>query len=94
MKPASTTIVSAWAMSLSAWLAMTTAIATAIGPVGPEIPVLVPPNADAKKPTATAPYSPAITPRPDATPKASASGNATTAAVNPPKASPRSVCRL
>ncbi len=90
MIPAITTMVRACSM-LSAWPAMTTAMATAIGPVGPEITVLVPPKVAAKKPTATAPYSPAIAPRPDATPNASASGSATTAAVSPPKTSPRSV---
>ena len=93
MAPAITTMARACSM-LSAWLEMTTAIATAIGPVGPEITFLVPPNTAAKNPTATAPYSPAIAPRPEATPKASASGSATTADVSPPKTSPRRVCRL
>ena len=55
MTPAITTIVSAWAMSPSAWLARITAIATAIGPVGPEITVLVPPNTAAVSPPKTSP---------------------------------------
>ena len=70
-----------------------TAIATAIGPVGPEICDRVPPNTAAKNPTAMAPYSPATAPRPEATPNASATGSPTTAAVTPPNKSPRSVCR-
>ena len=53
-----------------------------IGPVGPEICAGVPPNSDANRPTQTAPYSPAIGPAPDATPKASANGKATIAAVS------------
>ena len=40
---------------LRAWLVTTTAIATAIGPVGPDICDRVPPNTAAKKPTAIAP---------------------------------------
>ena len=43
----------------------------------------------AKKPTQTAPYNPAIGPAPEATPKASARGNETIAAVKPPNKSPR-----
>ena len=42
-------------MRLDAWLVSTTAIATVIGAVGPEICERVPPNTDAKKPTAMAP---------------------------------------
>ena len=57
----------------------------AIGPVAPDIRDL----AAAKKPTDTAPYKPAMGPRPEATPKASAKGSATTEAVRPPKRSPR-----
>jgi hypothetical protein len=57
---------------------------TTIGPVGPETLVGVPPNSAAKKPTKMAPYMPAIGPSPEATPKASASGIATTPAVRPP----------
>ena len=41
-----------------------TAIATAIGPVGPDICERVPPNTAAKKPTAIAPYMPASAPKP------------------------------
>ena len=48
------TIVNAWAR-LSAWVATTTAIAMAMGPVGPDICDRVPPNTAAKKPTAIAP---------------------------------------
>ena len=76
---------------LPAWLVTMTAIATAIGPVGPDICDFVPPNTAAKNPTATAPYIPAIAPSPDATPNASDTGNPTTAAVTPPKMSPRNV---
>ena len=43
------------AARLSAWRVTTTAIATAMGPVGPEIWERVPPNTAAKKPTAMAP---------------------------------------
>ena len=50
------------------------AITTVIGPVGPEICDGVPPNNAAKKPTNIAPYSPAIGPAPEETPKASANG--------------------
>ena len=90
MTPAMTTIVNA-SVRLAAWLVTMTAIATAIGPVGPDIWDFVPPNTAAKKPTATAPYIPAIAPSPDATPNASDTGNPTTAAVTPPKRSPRNV---
>ena len=77
---------------LSAWLVTMTAIATDIGAVGPDICERVPPNTATKKQTEIAPYIPAIAPRPDATPKARASGSPTTAAVTPPKRSPRRVC--
>ena len=40
---------------LAARLVTMTAMATAIGPVGPDIWDRVPPNIDAKKPTAIAP---------------------------------------
>ena len=43
-------------------------MATAIGPVGPEISAWVPQNNEANSPTATAPYRPAMTPNPDTTP--------------------------
>ena len=69
------------------------AMATVTDGAGPEITVRVPPNAAAKKPTATEPYSPAAAPNPDATPKARANGNETTVAVSAPDRSPRSVCR-
>ena len=72
---------------------MITAIATAIGAVGPEICERVPPNTAAKNPTAMAPYRPAAAPNPDATPNASDTGSATTAEVSPPNRSPRSVSR-
>ena len=52
--PAMMTMVNA-AARLSAWRVTTTAIATAMGPVGPEIWERVPPNTAAKKPTAMAP---------------------------------------
>ena len=42
-------------MRVDAWLVTMTAIATVMGPVGPEIWDLVPPKTDAKKPTAIAP---------------------------------------
>ena len=67
---------------------------TVIGPVGSEIKVGVPPNKAAKKPTQTAPYNPAIGPAPEATPKASARGNETIAAVKPPNISPRKLSKL
>ena len=54
MKPASTTTVKASAR-LDAWLVTMTAMATVMGAVGPEICARVPPNTDAKKPTAIAP---------------------------------------
>ena len=88
-----TTIVKASARD-SAWVVTMTAMATAIGPVGPEICERVPPKTAAKNPTAIAPYSPATAPRPDASPNASPTGSPTTAAVTPPKRSPRSTCAL
>ena len=69
--------------------AKTPAKTTIIGPVGPEICEGVPPNRAAKKPTNIAPYTPAIGPAPEASPKARARGSATTPAVRPPKMSPR-----
>ena len=68
---------------------MTAVITTVIGPVGSEINVGVPPNRAAKRPTNTAPQRPAVAPAPLATPKARAIGKAITAAVTPPKRSPR-----
>ena len=65
------------------------ATTTVMGPVGPVICVGVPPNNAAKKPTIIAPYRPGKGPNPEATPNAKARGSATTAAVNPPKKSPR-----
>ena len=53
-RPAMMTMVNA-AARLSAWRVTTTAIATAMGPVGPEIWERVPPNTAAKNPTAIAP---------------------------------------
>jgi hypothetical protein len=64
-----------------------------MGPVGSEMRVGVPPNKAAKKPTQTAPYSPPRGPTPEATPKARARGNETTAAVTPPKMSPRKLLK-
>ena len=93
IRPVRITIVKT-SVRLSACVVTMTAIATAIGPVGPEICDFVPPNTAAKKPTAIAPYSPATAPSPDATPKASATGSPTTAAVTPPKTSPRKTRRL
>jgi hypothetical protein len=69
-------------------LAITAVITTVIGPVGSEIRLGVPPKRAAKRPTSTAPQSPAAAPAPEATPKASAIGSETTAAVTPPKRSP------
>ena len=69
--------------------AKTPAKTTIIGPVGPDICDGVPPNRAAKKPTNIAPYTPAMGPAPEASPKARARGSATTPAVNPPKMSPR-----
>ena len=66
---------------------------TVMGAVGPEICDRVPPNTEAKKPTAIAPYRPAAAPMPEAMPKPSATGNATTMEVTPPKMSPRRVAR-
>ena len=60
-----------------------------MGAVGPEIWVGVPPKKAAKKLTKMAPYSPAVGPRPELTPKARAKGRATIPAVSPPKKSPR-----
>ena len=91
-RPPSITTVRA-SVRLDAWLAMITAMATAMGAVGPDIWDRVPPNTAAKKPTAIAPYRPAAAPSPDATPKASDTGNATTVEVIPPKRSPRNVSR-
>ena len=91
--PAMTTIVNA-SESVSAWVVTMTAMATAIGPVGPEICDRVPPKTAAKNPTAIAPYSPATAPRPDASPNASPTGRPTTAAVTPPNTSPRNACAL
>ena len=54
MRPAMMTMVKA-AARLSAWSVTTTAMATAIGPVGPDIWERVPPKTAAKKPTAMAP---------------------------------------
>ena len=76
-----------------AWVVTMTAMATVIDGVGPDICDLVPPNADAKKPTAMAPYNPAAAPRPDAMPKANATGSATTVEVSPPNRSPLKVLR-
>ena len=91
--PANIIIVKAISTLFSALLAdtpaKTVAITTVIGPVGPEICEGVPPKRAAKKPTKIAPYNPAIAPAPEETPKASARGKATTAAVMPPKRSPR-----
>ena len=70
-----------------------TATATVMGAVGPEICERVPPNTDAKKPTAIAPYRPAAAPIPEAMPKASAIGSATTMDVRAPKRSPRKVSK-
>ena len=74
-----------------AWVVTMTAMATVMEGAGPEMTVRVPPNSAAKKPTAIAPYRPAAAPMPDATPKESAKGRATTVEVTPPKISPRSV---
>ena len=70
---------------------MTAVNTTVIGPVGSDISVGVPPKSDATRPMITAPQSPAAAPAPEATPKARAIGNATTAAVTPPKTSPRTL---
>ena len=92
MSPASTTTAKA-SPSVEACVVTMTAMATVMGAVGPEIWKRVPPNTEAKKPTAITPYRPAAAPRPDATPKASDTGSATTAEVRPPKMSPRRVRR-
>ena len=82
------TIVKASAM-LSEWAATMTAMATVIEPVGPDMSPRVPPNTAAKKPTEIAPYIPAAGLRPAARPNANATGRLTTAAVMPPRMSPR-----
>ena len=93
--PASTTTVKAIARAVprsGIWLVklrITAVNTTVIGPVGSEISVGVPPKREATRPMITAPHKPAAAPAPEATPKASAMGRATTAAVNPPKRSPR-----
>ena len=91
--PPITTMVSA-SVRVPACVVTMTAMATVIDGVGPEICDRVPPNTAAKKPTDMAPYKPAMGPRPEATPNASASGSATTEAVMPPKRSPRRFRRL
>lgn len=68
--------------------AITTILSAVMGAVGPEICVLVPPKRAAKKLKKIAPYNPAVGPRPEETPKASANGNAIIPAVIPPKTSP------
>jgi len=82
-RPPSMTTVKAIAGLPAYWVTIA-AMTTVMGPVGPEICDGVPPNTEAKNPMAMAPYRPAMGPAPDATPKASASGSATTAAVRPP----------
>ena len=62
MRPAMMTMVKASAR-VSAWVVTITAMATAMGPVGPEICDRVPPKTAAKKPTAIAPYMPASAPK-------------------------------
>ena len=83
----------AMAVSLSGAVAVKLKITevntTVIGPVGSEIKVGVPPKRDAPKPMITAPHSPGAGSPVAATPKARAIGRAITAAVTPPKASPR-----
>ncbi|MCY1376499.1 hypothetical protein D9M69_639920 [compost metagenome] len=59
-----------------------------MGAVGPLICGWVEQNSEAKKPIKMAPIRPAPAPRPDCSPKASASGRATIPAVIPPKKSP------
>ena len=92
------TTVKAMAKPLSGLLAIrvvtTAAIITVIGPVGSEIRVGVPPNRAANKPIIIAPYRPASGPTPEATPKVSAKGRETIAAVTPPKISPRRLLLL
>src|SRR3546814_8683434 len=61
-----------------------------IGPVGPDTCDEVPPNTDAKRPVAIAPYRPMAGPRSETTPNARASGNATIVAGTPPNKSTRS----
>ncbi len=53
---------------LPAWFVTMTAMATDIGPVGLDMRHRAPPNTAAKKPTAIAPYIPAIAPKPEVTP--------------------------
>ena len=77
----------------SAYRVTITAMATDMGPVGPETCDLEPPKTEAKKPTATAAYNPGRGPSPLATPKANATGNPTTAAVTPPNRSPLKASR-
>ena len=62
-----------------------TILTAVIGAVGPDIWVDVPPNSAAKKLKKIAPYSPALGPKPELTPKARARGKATIPAVKPPK---------
>ena len=76
-----------------AWVVTMTAMATVMDGVGPEICERVPPNTEANKPTAMAPYIPAAAPSPEAMPNPSATGNATIADVMPPNRSPRNVFR-
>mmetsp|Transcript_12739 Transcript_12739/g.39351 ORF Transcript_12739/g.39351 Transcript_12739/m.39351 type:complete len:451 (-) Transcript_12739:274-1626(-) len=75
----------------SGYLATTSAMTTAIGPVGPVTCAGVPPKSAAKKPEKIAPYRPAKAPAPLVTPKAMARGRATTAVVTP---APSSVAQL
>src|SRR5210317_692679 len=95
--PASMTTVNAIARPFSGFAAIseltTAVITTVIGPVGSDIRVEVPPNNAANRPIRIAPYSPASAPAPEATPKVRAKGNETTAAVTPPKRSPRALLR-
>ena len=93
--PARITTVKAMAMAVSlsgavaVRLRITEVKTTVIGPVGSEIKVGVPPNREATRPMITAPQRPGAGSPVAATPKAKAIGRATTAAVSPPKASPR-----
>lgn len=68
--------------------AIITILKAVIGAVGPDICVSVPPNRAAKKAINMAPYSPAVGPKPELNPKASARGKATIPAVIPPNRSP------
>ncbi len=63
--------------------AITGSNTTVIAPVGPEICRWLPPNTAATMPATTAVIRPAAAPTPDATPKPSASGNATMPTVTP-----------